>query len=63
MCSIQVTQRSERLVHVADKVPLIKDISGADGKVVGNFRVDEFIYLYRIVLRATIDNLLIGAAV
>lgn len=54
---------SERLVHIADDIPLVKDICGADGNVVDNFRVDESIYRYRIVLWATIDNVLIGAAI
>lgn len=50
----------ERLIHIADDIPLVKDISGTHGVVVGGFKVNES--KDRVVLCATIDNLLKGAA-
>lgn len=52
--------KGERLIHIADDIPLVKDISGTHGVVVGGFKVNES--KDRVVLCATIDNLLKGAA-
>lgn len=52
--------QGERLVHVADDIPLVKEISGTHGVVIGGFKVSES--KDRVVLCATIDNLLKGAA-
>lgn len=51
---------NERLVHIADDIPLVKDISGTHGVVVGGFKVNDA--QDRVVICATIDNLLKGAA-
>lgn len=50
----------ERLVHIADDIPLVKEIGGTHGVVIGGFKVNES--QDRVVLCATIDNLLKGAA-
>lgn len=50
----------ERLVHIANDVPLVKDIGGTHGVVVGGFKVNDA--QDRVVICATIDNLLKGAA-
>ncbi|QEU59987.1 Arg5,6 [Kluyveromyces lactis] len=51
---------NEKLVHVADDIPLVKDVSGTHGVVVGGFKVNDA--KDRVVVCATIDNLLKGAA-
>ncbi|KAL2711105.1 Acetylglutamate kinase [Kluyveromyces marxianus] len=51
---------NEKLVHVADDIPLVKDVSGTHGVVVGGFKVNDA--GDRVVVCATIDNLLKGAA-
>ena len=50
----------EKLVHVIEDVPLVKDIEGTHGVVIGGFKVNDL--KDRIVVCATIDNLLKGAA-
>lgn len=50
----------EELVHIADDIPLVKDISGTHGVVIGGFKVNDA--QDRVVICATIDNLLKGAA-
>ncbi|KOH00020.1 bifunctional acetylglutamate kinase/N-acetyl-gamma-glutamyl-phosphate reductase [Saccharomyces eubayanus] len=52
--------KDERLVHVIDDIPLVKDIGGTHGAVIGGFKVNDA--QDRIVICATIDNLLKGAA-
>ncbi|QLQ80589.1 hypothetical protein HG537_0D05900 [Torulaspora globosa] len=52
--------KNEKLVHIADDIPLVKEISGTHGVVIGGFKVNES--KDRVVLCATIDNLLKGAA-
>ncbi|CDO93083.1 unnamed protein product [Kluyveromyces dobzhanskii CBS 2104] len=51
---------NEKLVHVAGDIPLVKDVSGTHGVVVGGFKVNDA--GDRVVVCATIDNLLKGAA-
>ncbi|CCD25304.1 bifunctional acetylglutamate kinase/N-acetyl-gamma-glutamyl-phosphate reductase NDAI_0E04870 [Naumovozyma dairenensis CBS 421] len=50
----------EKLVHVIDDIPLVKDIKGTHGVVIGGFKVNDA--QDRVVVCATIDNLLKGAA-
>lgn len=50
----------EQLVHVTGEAPLVKDIAGKHGIVVGGFGVSS--RQDRVVVVATIDNLLKGAA-
>lgn len=50
----------EKLIHVTGESPLVKDISGKHGVVVGGFGVSS--RQDRVVVVATIDNLLKGAA-
>ncbi|CAB4254012.1 similar to Saccharomyces cerevisiae YER069W ARG5,6 Protein that is processed in the mitochondrion to yield acetylglutamate kinase and N-acetyl-gamma-glutamyl-phosphate reductase [Maudiozyma barnettii] len=50
----------EKLVHVQKDVPLVKDISGTHGVAIGGFKVNDA--GDRVVVCATIDNLLKGAA-
>ncbi|CCK72779.1 bifunctional acetylglutamate kinase/N-acetyl-gamma-glutamyl-phosphate reductase KNAG_0L01590 [Huiozyma naganishii CBS 8797] len=50
----------ERLVKVIDDVPLVKDIKGTHGVVIGGFKLSDA--GDRVVICATIDNLLKGAA-
>ena len=52
--------KDEKLVHVIDDIPLVKDIEGTHGAVIGGFKVNDA--QDRIVICATIDNLLKGAA-
>ncbi|QLG73873.1 hypothetical protein HG535_0F03840 [Zygotorulaspora mrakii] len=52
--------KSEELVHIGDDIPLVKDISGTHGVVIGGFKVNDA--QDRVVVCATIDNLLKGAA-
>ncbi|SCU82588.1 LANO_0B06832g1_1 [Lachancea nothofagi CBS 11611] len=51
---------NERLVNVADDVPLVKNISGTHGVLIGGFKVNDA--KDRVVVCAAIDNLLKGAA-
>lgn len=50
----------ETLVHVIDDIPLVKDISGTHGVVIGGFKLNDT--KDRVVVCGTIDNLLKGAA-
>lgn len=50
----------EKLINVTGEAPLVKDISGKHGVVVGGFGVSS--RQDRVVVVATIDNLLKGAA-
>lgn len=50
----------EQLITVGGEVPLVKDISGKHGVVIGGFAVNA--RQDRVVIVATIDNLLKGAA-
>lgn len=50
----------EKLIHVTGEAPLVRDISGKHGIVVGGFGVSS--KQDRVVIVATIDNLLKGAA-
>ncbi|ODV88677.1 hypothetical protein CANCADRAFT_3324 [Tortispora caseinolytica NRRL Y-17796] len=50
----------EKLVQVTGDVPLVRDISGKNGVVIGGFGVSS--RQDRVVVIATIDNLLKGAA-
>lgn len=50
----------EKLVEVSGEAPVVKDISGKHGVVVGGFAVNS--QENRVVIVATIDNLLKGAA-
>lgn len=50
----------EKLVKVTGEPPLVKDIAGQHGVVVGGFGVHSS--RNRVVVCATIDNLLKGAA-
>ena len=50
----------EKLVKVQKDIPLVKDISGTHGVVIGGFKVNDA--GDRVVVCATIDNLLKGAA-
>ncbi|CCE64915.1 hypothetical protein TPHA_0J00930 [Tetrapisispora phaffii CBS 4417] len=52
--------KDEQLVYVKDDVPLVKDIAQTHGIMVGGFKVNDA--HDRIVVVATIDNLLKGAA-
>lgn len=50
----------ETLVHIIDDVPLVKDIAGTHGVVIGGFKLNDA--RDRVVVCGTIDNLLKGAA-
>lgn len=50
----------EKLIHVTGEAPLVRDISGKHGVVIGGFGVSS--RQDRVVVVATIDNLLKGAA-
>lgn len=50
----------EKLIEVSGEAPVVKDISGKHGVVVGGFAVNS--QENRVVIVATIDNLLKGAA-
>ncbi|KAG0662207.1 Protein arg5,6, mitochondrial [Maudiozyma exigua] len=50
----------EKLVKVQKDIPLVKDISGTHGVVIGGFKVNDA--GDRVVICTTIDNLLKGAA-
>ena len=50
----------EKLVKVQKDIPLVKDISGTHGVVIGGFKVNDA--GDRVVVCTTIDNLLKGAA-
>jgi N-acetyl-gamma-glutamyl-phosphate reductase/acetylglutamate kinase len=52
--------QGEQLVHISGEAPLVKDVSGKHGVVVGAFAVNA--KQDRVVIVATIDNLLKGAA-
>lgn len=52
--------QGEQLITVSGEAPLVKDISGKHGVVVGGFAVNS--KSNRVVIVATIDNLLKGAA-
>ncbi|CAI4060284.1 bifunctional acetylglutamate kinase/N-acetyl-gamma-glutamyl-phosphate reductase SKDI_05G1460 [Saccharomyces kudriavzevii IFO 1802] len=52
--------QDEKLVHVTDDIPLVKDIGGTHGVAIGGFKLNDA--QDRIVVCATIDNLLKGAA-
>lgn len=52
--------QGEKLITVSGEAPLVKDISGKHGVVVGGFAVNSA--EDRVVIVATIDNLLKGAA-
>jgi N-acetyl-gamma-glutamyl-phosphate reductase/acetylglutamate kinase len=56
----QERYRGEQLITVTGEAPLVKDISGKHGVVVGAFAVNS--KQNRVVIVATIDNLLKGAA-
>lgn len=51
---------NELLVHIDEDIPLVKNISGTHGIAVGGFKVNDA--QDRVVVCATIDNLLKGAA-
>lgn len=50
----------EKLIHVTGESPLVRDISGKHGVIIGGFGVSS--RQDRVVIVATIDNLLKGAA-
>lgn len=50
----------EKLVHIQTDIPLVKDISGTHGAVIGGFKVNNA--GDRVVVSTVIDNLLKGAA-
>lgn len=52
--------QGETLVKIIDDVPLVKDIKGTHGVVIGGFKLNDA--GDRIVVCATIDNLLKGAS-
>ncbi|GMF05100.1 unnamed protein product [Ambrosiozyma monospora] len=52
--------QGEQLITVSGEAPLVKDISGKHGVVVGEFNVSA--KQDRVVVVATIDNLLKGAS-
>ncbi|EDO14539.1 hypothetical protein Kpol_259p2 [Vanderwaltozyma polyspora DSM 70294] len=52
--------KNERLVHVKEDIPLVRDIAGTHGVMVGGFKLNDT--QDRVVICATIDNLLKGAA-
>lgn len=52
--------RGEQLISVSGEAPLVRDVSGKHGVVVGAFAVNS--KQDRVVIVATIDNLLKGAA-
>lgn len=52
--------QGEKLIEVTGEAPVVKDISGRHGVVVGGFAVNSA--ENRVVVVATIDNLLKGAA-
>lgn len=56
----QERYQGEQLVTISGESPLVKDISGKHGVVVGGFAVNS--KADRVVIVATIDNLLKGAA-
>lgn len=56
----QERYQGEQLITVGGEVPLVKDISGKHGIVVGGFAVNS--KENRVVVVATIDNLLKGAS-
>lgn len=56
----QEAYQDEQLIQVSGEAPLVKDISGKHGIVVGAFAVNA--KQDRVVVVATIDNLLKGAA-
>ncbi|GMM37316.1 bifunctional acetylglutamate kinase/N-acetyl-gamma-glutamyl-phosphate reductase [Saccharomycopsis crataegensis] len=56
----QERYQGEQLVSISGEAPLVKDISGKHGVVVGGFAVNS--KANRVVVVATIDNLLKGAA-
>ncbi|ODV60623.1 bifunctional acetylglutamate kinase/N-acetyl-gamma-glutamyl-phosphate reductase [Ascoidea rubescens DSM 1968] len=56
----QDTYQDEQLVTVSGEAPYVKDISGKHGVVVGGFAVNS--KQNRVVIVATIDNLLKGAS-
>lgn len=56
----QERYHSEQLISVSGEAPVVKDISGKHGVVVGGFAVNSG--ENRVVIVATIDNLLKGAA-
>ncbi|KAH3672388.1 hypothetical protein WICMUC_004224 [Wickerhamomyces mucosus] len=56
----QETYQDEQLIQVSGEAPLVRDISGKHGVVVGGFAVNA--KQDRVVVVATIDNLLKGAA-
>lgn len=52
--------QGEQLVHISGEAPLVKDVSGKHGVVIGAFAVNA--KQNRVVIVATIDNLLKGAS-
>lgn len=56
----QERYQGEQLISVSGEAPLVKDVSGKHGVVVGGFAVNS--KQNRVVVVATIDNLLKGAA-
>ena len=52
--------QGEQLITISGEAPLVKDISGKHGVVVGGFAVNS--KQDRVVIVATIDNLLKGAS-
>ncbi|CCH60265.1 hypothetical protein TBLA_0C04690 [Henningerozyma blattae CBS 6284] len=52
--------KGEKLVHIQSDIPLVRDIMGTHGVVIGGFKVND--EQDRLVVVATIDNLLKGAA-
>jgi N-acetyl-gamma-glutamyl-phosphate reductase/acetylglutamate kinase len=52
--------QGEQLITISGEAPLVKDISGKHGVVIGGFAVNS--QENRVVIVATIDNLLKGAA-
>jgi N-acetyl-gamma-glutamyl-phosphate reductase/acetylglutamate kinase len=56
----QERYQGEQLITISGEAPLVKDISGKHGVVIGGFAVNS--QENRVVIVATIDNLLKGAA-
>lgn len=56
----QERYQGEQLIEISGEAPLVKDISGKHGAIVGGFAVNS--KSNRVVIVATIDNLLKGAA-
>ncbi|CAN3375556.1 hypothetical protein DIURU_005708 [Diutina rugosa] len=56
----QERYQGEQLINVTGDIPLVRDISGKHGIVIGGFAVNS--KEDRVVINATIDNLLKGAA-